>query len=610
MLAWLPLRARYTPQALSDTVAWVVGLYAANAVRYDFERGQLNSPGLLKAVVAAGALQVLFGVLGHLYRGRYRFGSFDEVLGVFLAASATAFSLALLNQLMPSQLVPRSVPFAGAVAAFSLMIGARYVWRSRRESRQRAGVRDGEPVLLFGAGEGADQTLQAILRDSAGRYRPVGLIDDDIRKRNLRLRTVPVLGTRDGLAAVAARTGAKALLIAIPSADAALVREVSALAETAGLHVKVLPTVDQLLDGTVGVEDIRDLDVTDLLGRRQIELDLDSIAGYLTGRRVLVTGAGGSIGSELCRQIAPYGPSELIMLDRDESALHAIQLSITGRALLDGDDLVLADIRDLDHMTRIFTERRPEVVFHAAALKHLTLLERFPGEAVKSNVWGTLTVLEAAKAAGVNQFVNISTDKAADPTSVLGWSKRIAERLTAHVAKETSGTYLSVRFGNVLGSRGSVLTAFTAQVAAGGPITVTHPEVTRFFMTVQEAVQLVIQAGAVGRDGEVLVLDMGEPVLIDDVARRMAADSPRPVEIVYTGLRPGEKLHEDLLGKGEVDRRPCHPLISQVPVPPLTPVVALGLDPWADRENVLRELSQLSSTSGDRVRAKEEGLVR
>jgi len=367
------------------------------------------------------------------------------------------------------------------------------------------------------------------------------------------------------------------------------------LAEGAGLAVKVLPTVGELFGNPVGVRDIRDINLVDLLGRRPVETDLDSIAGYLTGRRVLVTGAGGSIGSELCRQIDRYAPTELLMLDRDESALHAVQLAITGRALLDSPDVILADIRDIEHLNRLFEERRPQVVFHAAALKHLPLLEQYPGEAVKTNVWGTLAVLQAAAAAGVERFVNISTDKAADPISVLGYSKRIAERLTAHVAHEATGTYLSVRFGNVLGSRGSVLTAFAAQVAAGGPVTVTDPAVTRYFMMVQEAVQLVIQAGAIGRDGEALVLDMGQPVRIDDVARMLTAKSRRPVDIVYTGLRPGEKLHEDLLAFGEPDLRPTHPLISHVPVPSSDPLSALGLDAWAAGPLVLASIGDLAS---------------
>jgi FlaA1/EpsC-like NDP-sugar epimerase len=587
----LSLRA---PQVAVDLTAWTCGLCLADLLRYDFSTGPLLIAGLLMAVAAAGALQVCFGVLGRLYRGRYRYGSFDEVLGVLLATACATLGLAVLNETVPGQQwVPRSVPFIGAFIAFTFMLGVRYLWRLRRESGRRTGD-GGQPLLLFGAGEGADQTIAAMLQDRRSSYRPVGLLDDDPSKRNLRLRGVPVLGTRSDMRQVAASTGATSLLLAVPSADAVLVREISGLAQDAGLAVKVLPTVDHLLEGRVGVEDIRDLDLADLLGRRQIELDLDEITGYLTGKRVLVTGAGGSIGSELCRQIARYAPTELIMLDRDESALHAVQLSISGRALLDGDDLVLADIRDIEHMNRVFDERRPHVVFHAAALKHLTLLERFPGEAVKSNVWGTLTVLQAALVHGVEHFVNISTDKAADPTSVLGYSKRIAERLTAHVAQDAPGCFVSVRFGNVLGSRGSVLTTFTAQVAAGGPITVTDPEVTRYFMTVSEAVQLVIQAAAVGRDGEALVLDMGEPVRIDDVARRLADEATRRIDIVYTGLRPGEKLHEDLLGVDEEDVRPYHPLVSQVPVEPVTPQEVLELDPWRTGEEVLRALRDLA----------------
>jgi FlaA1/EpsC-like NDP-sugar epimerase len=336
-----------------------------------------------------------------------------------------------------------------------------------------------------------------------------------------------------------------------------------------------------------------DVRVDDLLGRRQIETDLDLIAGYLTGKRVLVTGAGGSIGSELCRQLDRLAPAELMMLDRDESALHAVQLSLRGQALLDDPALILADLRDGEAIRAVFAERRPQVVFHAAALKHLPLLERHPGEAVKSNIWGTQTLLCAAAGNGVETFVNISTDKAANPASVLGYSKRITERLTAYAGMTSDGTFLNVRFGNVLGSRGSVLTAFSAQIEAGGPITVTHPEVTRYFMTVQEAVQLVIHAAAIGRDGEALVLEMGEPVRITEVARQLAATSSASVDIVYTGLRPGEKLHEELFGDGELDVRPLHPLISHVEVPALDPALVRSLDPYGPREKLVADLERL-----------------
>ncbi len=589
------LLALRTPlQCFADILCWVGAIWLADAVRYDFSPAELDHRRLIVLAGFAGFLQVAFGSFHRLYRGRYRFGSFEEVAGVLMSVGSTAVVISAVNVLWPyAQLAPRSVPPVAGMITLVFATGVRYGWRLFLERRMRPTAGRAEPLLLFGAGDGGDQALGAMLRDPESRYLPVGLIDDDPRKRNLRLRGVSVLGNRGQIAAAAKHTGATTLLLAVPSADATLVREITELAEAADLTVKVLPAVAELMDGRIELDDIRDLDLTDLLGRHQIELDLDSIAGYLAGKRVLVTGAGGSIGSELCRQLTRFGPAELIMLDRDESALHAVQLSITGRAMLDTEDLVLGNIRDIEHIQRIFEERRPQVVFHAAALKHLTLLERFPGEAIKTNVWGTLAVLDAARAAGVERFVNISTDKAADPTSVLGYSKRIAERLTSYVARDSEGTFVSVRFGNVLGSRGSVLTAFNAQIAAGGPLTVTDARVTRYFMTVQEAVQLVIQAAAVGEPGEVLVLDMGEPVRIDDVAKRLAEGAPRAIRVVYTGLRPGEKLHEDLFGSGEVDRRPHHPLVSQVAVSPLEPAKAFELDPWGETSAVTAALREL-----------------
>jgi FlaA1/EpsC-like NDP-sugar epimerase len=397
----------------------------------------------------------------------------------------------------------------------------------------------------------------------------VGILDDDPGKRRLRISGVPVLATTDQVARVADELGVHTAVVAIPSADGHTVRTLTNRIRTAGLEALVLPPVGELLDARVDVEDVRPPTEADLLGRREVDIDIESVAGYLTGRRVLVTGAGGSIGSELCRQIQRFGPETLVMLDRDESALHAVQLALHGRAMLDSRDLVVADIRDRQRLVDVFDEHRPHVVFHAAALKHLPLLEMHPEEAMKTNVIGTQHVINAALRVGVDHFVNISTDKAASPTSVLGYSKRIAERLTAHAAVDAAGEFVSVRFGNVLGSRGSVLTAFRSQIESGGPITVTHPDVSRYFMTVEEAVQLVVQAGAIGRHGQVLVLDMGEPVRIADVARQLAAAAPRPVDVVFTGLRTGEKLHEQLLGEGEMPVASEHPLITAVDVPAL-----------------------------------------
>jgi FlaA1/EpsC-like NDP-sugar epimerase len=473
-------------------------------------------------------------------------------------------------------------------AGLCFVAASRYAWRLIREQLRRPTAQTAAKILVYGAGEGGIQMVNTLLRNPQSPYLPVGFLDDNPDTHRLSISGVPVLGGRDQLSQARARTGATTLLIAIPSADSALISDISARARELSMDVKVLPAVQNLNERPLDTSDIRDLTDEDLLGRRKVVIDLQQISDYLVNRRVLVTGAGGSIGSELCRQLARFNPAELIMLDRDESALHEVQLSIHGRALLDTPQTVLADLRDETTINHIFDTRKPEVVFHAAALKHLPLLERYPLEAYQTNVLGTLTLLNAAQRTGVGVFVNISTDKAANPISVLGYSKRIAERVTAAVGQSAkSGKYMSVRFGNVLGSRGSVLMSFRDQIAKGGPLTVTHRGVTRYFMTISEAVQLVIQAGAIGSSGEALVLDMGTPVSIYDVAKQLVTNSGKPVEIEIVGLRAGEKVHEELFGDGEIDTRPRHPLISHVPVES----VDLGLltpSPTDARETMLR----------------------
>lgn len=586
-------RPRVLGPWLVDSGAWALGLAAAVFARYD---GDIVAAPLTATAVAVGVAVVLHTVIGHqqfLYRGRYGFGTFEEARAVFTTALAVVLILFAIDLALPQRPLPLSASLVGGPMALVVMSAVRYVRRLQHERRLRPDARQATPVLLFGAGTAGQRLLRSLMQDPNSQYVPVGLIDDDPGKRHLRVNGIAVKGNRNDIPKALAATGAKTVIFAVANVDAAVIREMRRRTLDAGAAFKVVPSFTELLDGKVSAADVRDANIADLLGRHQVDTDLDAIAGYLKGKRVLVTGAGGSIGSELCRQLHRFELAELMMLDRDESALHAVQLSIHGRALLDSPELILADLRDADGISAIFAERRPQVVFHAAALKHLSLLESHPGEAVKSNVWGTQTVLDAAAAAGVERFVNISTDKAANPSSVLGFSKRITERLTAHAATTGDGTYLSVRFGNVLGSRGSVLTAFAAQIAAGGPVTVTDPEVTRYFMTVQEAVQLVIQAAAIGRDGEALVLEMGRPVRIAQVARQMAEQADTPVEIVYTGLRPGEKLHEELFGEGEKDVRPLHPLISHVEVPALDPYEVQVLAPYAEPQRITKQLSEL-----------------
>jgi FlaA1/EpsC-like NDP-sugar epimerase len=574
---WLMMMSRKfqryaTPaRILLDIAAWCAATATGIYLRLGLTFDEQATSGFFKIVPLVIVLQMLVGTAVGLYRRKWRYGSFDEVAALVLASLLVTSLLYVLNAYYFNvRPIPQSAVIVGGILGLVLMAGCRYMWRLLLERARRPDDRSAERMLVYGAGEGGIQVLTALLRSRTSAYVPVGLLDDDPSKQRLSIMGVSVLGGRADLPTARAKTGATALLIAVPSASAHIVGELADLAAQEGMTVKTLPPLEELFNQPISASDIRDLTEEDLLGRHQVQTNLEEIAGYLMGRKVLVTGAGGSIGSELCRQLRRYAPSELMMLDRDESALHQVQLSISGRALLDTPETILADIRDRSCVMELFRERRPDVVFHAAALKHLPLLEQYPEEAYKSNVIGTMNVLEAAAAINVSVFVNISTDKAANPISVLGYSKRVAERLTSRMATRNSGgTYLSVRFGNVLGSRGSVLTTFREQIAAGGPITVTDRDVTRFFMTIPEAVQLVIQAGAIGRSGEVLVLDMGEPVRIFDVARRLAAQAEDHIEIVFTGLRKGEKLHEELFGHGELDHRPRHRLISHALVPPL-----------------------------------------
>jgi FlaA1/EpsC-like NDP-sugar epimerase len=576
-----------------DLAAWTGGLIVAGWAIRDLTGTALTMLMFVRAFPPACVLALCCGAMAGLYRGRHQRGSFDEIVAVSVATFVTgAILVALTASLLPGQREPLRTVAGGTVLAMLAMLGGRHVLSAvRQRARAAAPGSAAVRVIVFGAGAAGDRLVQSMHRQPGSGYRPVAFLDDDPARRRLRIHGIPVLGDRSRMREVAAQTGATVLVIAIARPSGPALAELTAAAEACGLVPKVVPTVSELLSGTPLIEGVRDPRISDLLGRAPVKTDTAAVEAYVSGKRIIVTGAGGSIGSELCRQLYRLHPGRLVMLDRDESALHAIELDLHGRALLDSDDTVLADIRDPRRIREVFAEYQPELVFHAAALKHLPLLERYPAEALKTNVWGTLNVLHAARAAGVGCFVNISTDKAADPVSVLGYSTRAAERLTAHMAGGP-GRYLSVRFGNVLGSRGSVLTALTAQVAAGGPVTVTHPEVRRYFMTADEAVQLVLQAAVIGRSGEVLVLDMGEQIRIADMARRLVAAVPRAVEIVYTGLRPGEKLTEDLLGASEPDARPCHPLIRQVPVMPLAPHLVTSLDADASPDRVRAALAQ------------------
>jgi FlaA1/EpsC-like NDP-sugar epimerase len=476
--------------------------------------------------------------------------------------------------------LPLSVAIFGAVLTL-LGSGAIRFQRRLVTTRQPASQTARRSVLIMGAGSAGSLILKDLLRNPSLGLRPVGLVDDDRRKLGRRLHGVPVLGTRTAIPRLVEQRQADLVLLAIPSATSEQVREIAALCEEAHVTLKVLPDVHDIVGGRVSARDIRDLRIEDLLGRKQVETDLEAVAAMLAGRRVLVTGAGGSIGSEIARQVAGAGPAELVLLDHDETHLHDVLMSLdemraAASAAGDGDAMTvttyLADIRDRERVFSVFMRCRPDIVFHAAAHKHVPVLELHPEEALATNIIGTANLADAAVATGTERFVLISTDKAINPISVMGASKWMAEQVVRSL--QNGHTVLcAVRFGNVLGSRGSVIPTFFRQIANGGPVTVTDPNMTRYFMSVQEAVQLVLQAAALSIGGEVFTLDMGEPVRILDLAKRLVRLSGRvpgrdvPIEIV--GRRPGEKTVEDIVAPDEEQVPSGHPsiVVSRPPVP-------------------------------------------
>jgi FlaA1/EpsC-like NDP-sugar epimerase len=543
------------------------------------------------------AIHLVVNHLYGLYGPMWRYASVHEarrivLAGVFGGVGVVSASMLVALPVGGLRALPLSVTMFGAVltllGAGAVRFQSRLFTTAGRLDGGGERPEDAEPrrVLIVGAGSGGSMILKDLLRSPSLGLRPVGLIDDDRGKVGRPLHGVPVRGTRQELPRLVTELQADIVLLAIPSATSELVREVAALCEQADVTLKVLPSVHETFGSRVSARDIRDLRIEDLLGRQQVETDLEAVAAMLHGRRVLVTGAGGSIGSEITRQVAGFGPASLVLLDHDETHLHDVVMSLdefrdelteaTGVIDLARAEMrletVLADIRDRERMFAVFVHHQPEIVFHAAAHKHVPVLEHHPAEALHTNVLGTANLADAAVANGVGHFVLISTDKAINPVGVMGTSKWLAEQIVRSLQNGHS-VLCAVRFGNVLGSRGSVIPTFFRQIARGGPVTVTDARMTRYFMSVQEAVQLVLQAAALSTGGEVFTLDMGEPVRILDVAERLirlAGRIPgRDVPIVITGARPGEKLAEDIVAPEEEQLPSGHPaiVVSRPPVP-------------------------------------------
>ena len=503
-----------------------------------------------------------------LHRQWWRFVSLADVRRVLAAVLAGSVLFALLLPWTLRWAVPRSILLIEPLLTFLFATGLMVASRVLYEGRVGLGATVGRRVLIIGAGQTGNSVARELRNDPTRRFEPLGFVDDAANKHGALLQGLPVLDGIEALPHVVAQHRVDELVIAMPSASRRRIREVVALCKATGKRFRIMPAATDLIDGKVRIDRLRDVRIEDLLGRSPVAFELGAVRPLLEGAVVMVTGASGSIGSELCRQVLACAPERLMMIDRNENSLHFLHTELLERHPAERLCPIVADITDPVRMEKLMSEHRPRVVYQAAAYKHVPLMEHNPCEAVKNNVLGTRLLAELASRFGVERFVVISTDKAINPTNVMGASKRVAEILLQWLQRESATRYIAVRFGNVLGSEGSVVPLFRKQIANGGPVTVTHPEVVRFFMLVDEAVHLVLQAGVLGTGGEIFELDMGEPVRIIDLAAdmiRLSGLEPNvDIDLRISGLRPGEKLYEELIQEGEVAVRTSHPKILRL----------------------------------------------
>lgn len=495
---------------------------------------------------------IVYGVLG-LYNSLWRYASIDELIQVFFATAIETALCYLYGEFFDVRL-PRSVYIISWSITFIFIGGSRLSYRILRRLNNfvRSDKADKSRVMVIGAGEAGSMVIKELQKHDELESLPVAIIDDDIHKQKSNIHGIPVIGGRNRIKDTVSKYNIDEIIIALPSIPKSELRKIIDICKDTNCKLKILPGVYEILDEKVSLKKIRDVNIEDLLGRDEVKLNTEEIAGYIKDEVILITGGGGSIGSELCRQIAKFEPRKLVIFDIYENNVYDLDIELKNRYKNKlSVEVIIGSIRDKERLRQVFSKYKPGVVFHAAAHKHVPLMELNPGEAVKNNVFGTLNVVQCADQFEVKKFVLISTDKAVNPTNIMGATKRVAEMIVQTMDKRSKTEFVAVRFGNVLGSNGSVIPLFKKQIAQGGPVTVTHPEVTRFFMTIPEAAQLVIQAGAMAKGGEIFILDMGQPVKIIDLARdliKLSGFEPDvDIKIIYTGLRPGEKLYEELL---------------------------------------------------------------
>ena len=540
---------------LSDITLLSISLFLAYYLRFDLSAESIPksfSDNVLMLLVVSVVLKIAVFIPFKLYKSLWRYAGMYELVSVFLASVITNGILFAYIAFV-ERLAPRSIfVIAGMIDVFFIG-GSRLVYRLyRRLVLGRVIKIDNlKRVLVFGAGDAGAMIAKEMELHPELKYKLIAFMDDSPDKIGRKVNGIPILGGVEDVSDIVDKKSIDEIILAIPSAKPAVINNIYEQCSKTSCKVKILPSMSQLIDETIMLKKIKDVDIEDLLGRDPVMVDLENVAGYLGGKVVLVTGGGGSIGSELCRQIASYGPKRLLMLDNYENNLYSILNELNAKYPELDNVPIIANVRELERLSEIFNEYKPSIIFHAAAHKHVPLMESHPEEAIKNNVFGTWNVASCADKYKADRFVLISTDKAVNPTNVMGATKRIAEMIIQALNTKSKTEYVAVRFGNVLGSNGSVIPLFKEQIEHGGPVTVTHPDITRFFMTIPEAVQLVIQAGAMAEGGEIFVLDMGEPVKIMDLAKnliRLSGFEPNEdIDIEITGLRPGEKLYEELL---------------------------------------------------------------
>ncbi|QHA93685.1 nucleoside-diphosphate sugar epimerase/dehydratase [Bacillus sp. N1-1] len=520
-----------------------------------------------KPIIASSIVLLLghhfFSYYYKLYKRAWQYASIGELVVIFRVVTFSIALAALAQFVMLQDIYFRALAITWMIHML-LIGGSRFAWRMFRDTYMNTKNKK-KRVLVIGAGSAGRMIVRQLRQSVDSDLNPIGFIDDDLRKQNLEIMGVPVLGSTKDIEEQVRKLEIDTIVIAIPSLSKVEMKRIYEECSKTTAKTQIIPMIEDLMTGKLSINSFRDVKVEDLLGREPIKLDTENIAETLTGKTVLVTGAGGSIGSEICRQVSKFNPDQMILLGHGENSIYTIEMELRNTY---GDTItfipVIADVQDRERLGEVMKTHRPNVVYHAAAHKHVPLMEANPHESVKNNVIGTKNVAEAASDADVDTFVMVSTDKAVNPTSVMGATKRLAEMIVQQMDKISSTRFVAVRFGNVLGSRGSVIPLFKKQIQKGGPVTVTHPDMVRYFMTIPEASRLVIQAGAMARGGEIFVLDMGEPVKIVDLAEnliKLSGYSVDEIGIKFAGVRPGEKLYEELLGKDEVHDEQIYPKI-------------------------------------------------